>query len=126
MDDIYQDLSKKHADSYSVPKLRLWARMIHCGTHDSLEKPPPVLMIVGTPSSKKPRKEGDAAVAFTKAVQSPTQQGLASESTIKVGISPGKAIDLRSKNLLQLRTIQQLLEEKVLSDEELIFMNKNK
>ena len=41
-DTIYQSLKKKHCEAYSVPQLRLWARMIHCLTHDSCDTPPRV------------------------------------------------------------------------------------
>ena len=39
VDSIYKELHTKHGDSsvYSGPQLRLWARMIHCGTHDDYE-----------------------------------------------------------------------------------------
>ena len=39
VDSIYQDLKQKHGDKYSIPQLRLWARMLHCSTHDSYDKP---------------------------------------------------------------------------------------
>ena len=35
VDSIYSELKKKHHESYEVPKLRLWARMIVGGLHDS-------------------------------------------------------------------------------------------
>ena len=34
VDAIYGQLKEKHNDKYTMPQLRLWARMIHCGTHD--------------------------------------------------------------------------------------------
>lgn len=41
------------------------------------------------------------------------------EQTSHLGVSPGKAIDLRMKNLQQLRYLQQLYEDNILSDREL-------
>ena len=37
----------QHADSYTVPQLRLWARMINCGTYDDYNEPPKVPLITG-------------------------------------------------------------------------------
>ena len=39
-----------------MPQLRLWARMIHCGTHDGYDNPPAVPMFSGT-QPKRPRRE---------------------------------------------------------------------
>lgn len=126
---IYSELRSKHND-YTVPQLKLWARMIHCGTHDDYEDPPRVPMIIGIPP-KRQRKDSlaeaitGAAEAVAKAF-APTPQPLPASSSSPVatslggvGISPGKAADLRMKNLQQLRYIQQLYEENILSEKEL-------
>ncbi len=42
VDEHYKTLTNKHGDTYSVPQLRLWARTLHCGTHDSYEPPPSI------------------------------------------------------------------------------------
>ena len=40
----HQDLKERHSDNtFSTPQLRLWARMIGSGIHDSLKTPPQVL-----------------------------------------------------------------------------------
>ena len=121
LDEIYDELHKKHGGSYTVPQLRLWARMIDCGTHESKDTPPSVPMIVGTP--KKAKKESltdviiDAASAFSKAMKSPSEESAPSSG---MGISPGKAVDLRSKNLQQLRSIHQLFDDNILSQAEFL------
>ena len=43
-DVIYDKLHSNHADTYSVPQLRV----IHCGTRADYEEPPRVPMITGT------------------------------------------------------------------------------
>ena len=53
VDIIYDKLFSKHKESFSVPQLRLWARMIHCGTHEDYDNPPHVPMIIGTTPCKK-------------------------------------------------------------------------
>ncbi len=66
----------KHDNSYTVPQLKLWARMIHCGTHKDYEDPPRVPMITGTPP-KRPKKDSltealtGAAEAVAKAFAPP-------------------------------------------------------
>ena len=99
--------------------------MLDCGTHESLESPP----LFGN-QPKKARKDAltevivDAASAFSKAMKSPSPsspediQVPQSPSPSYTGISPGRAVELRSKNLQQLRNIQQLFEENVLTLEE--------
>lgn len=39
IETIYSELKSKHSDDYTIPQLKLWARMIQCGTHDDYEDP---------------------------------------------------------------------------------------
>ena len=66
--DIFEDLKEKHKEM-ELPKLRLWARMIANGVHESTEEPPNVPMITGT-IPKRARRESmhDAVVDAAKAV----------------------------------------------------------
>jgi hypothetical protein len=131
VDTIYQELKEKHKDKYTIPQLRLWARMIHCGTHDGYDNPPAVPMFSGT-QPKRPRKESladtiaESVAAFSKAFgsNSPAQSSTSSP-TPTLGLSPGKSIDLRMKNLQQLRYIQQLFEDNILSEPEFLEQKKN-
>lgn len=137
---MYEELCEKHGDTlYSEPQLRLWARMIHCSTYDSRETPPPVPIFQGT-QPKKARRESltevfvDAASAFSRALKSPDRSAMTSpdrsatkspdRSTTKVspgvGISPGKSVELRSKHFEQLRHLQQLYEDKILSENDFL------
>ena len=47
VDEIFYKLKKKHKDCLSGPELHLWAWMIAAGTHDDMENPTNVSMIVG-------------------------------------------------------------------------------
>lgn len=126
MDSIYKELFKKHGDSgvYSCPQLRLWARMIQCGTHEDYDDPPRVPQITGL--IKKPVKNeslsealAGAAVAVAKAF---TPQQSTPEHTLSKGssISPGKSVELRMKNLEQLKFLQQLRDDCILSQAEFV------
>ena len=129
VDTIFRELREKHdGDTYETPQLRLWARMIQCGTHDDYDDPPRVPMITGI-LPKRPKKESitdaltAAATAVAKAFSPPSTSQVATASsqmpsTPTVGMSPGKSIELRMKNLQQLRYVQELYEENILSEAE--------
>ena len=51
VDEHYKILTEKHGETYSVPQRRLWARTIHCGTHDNYDNPP-CLPMFGPPAKK--------------------------------------------------------------------------
>ena len=125
---VYNKLAAKHTDSgvYSAPQLRLWARMIQSGTHDDYDDPPRVPQITGL-SPKYTKKETltdaitGAAVAIAKVFSPKPKTPECPIPKVKsVGISPGKSAELRMQNLQQLRFLQQLMEENVLSQSEFI------
>ena len=99
-----------HEDKYTIPQRRLWARTIHCGTHDSFETPPALPMFGPSPPKRARRESLSDAVAavFAKAI-SPSTADATSDSSRPLVKSPGKTVDVRMKNLQQLRYIQQLL-----------------
>lgn len=113
----------EHFDAYSKPQLRLWARMIHCGTHDDYNDPPRVPLITGaTPNSKRQKNQKSVSDVFTDAARavanvfSPTVASTSCSPVVAAGISPGKTVELHSKNLEQLRYIQHLFEDNILSE----------
>ena len=55
VDEHDKTLTEKHGDSFSVPQKRLWARTLHCGTHDSYDTPPALPMF--GPQPKRPKLE---------------------------------------------------------------------
>ena len=107
--------------------------MIQCGTYDDYEDPPRVPQITGINSTKKKSEQSEslteaitgAAVAVKNAFASSTPKPKTAEHTVTIcGPSPGKCIDLRLKNLEQLRLLQQLRDDKILSEAE--FMEQKK
>ena len=113
IDSVFTDLYEKHQDAYTKPQLRLWARMITCGIHESYNDPSDVPMITGkTPKQYKKESLSDAIVGAPVAVvnavkptasvndqSSPNSKTDMTTPPIHVGISPGKSVDLRMKNL---------------------------
>ncbi len=126
VDTVYSDLKEKHGDKYENPKLRLWARMIAGGLHESTDDPPAVPAFQCEPKRQKESLSGaltGAAEALVKYMDRKNPEGppIASQpqAVSQVGISPGKAADLRMKNLEQLRYLQSLYDDNILSDQEL-------
>lgn len=133
LDVISKTLKEKHGDTYTAPQLHLWARMIISKSHDDMDVPPRVPMILGAPLPKRQKQESitsalvGAATAFAKAMSPPpiisSSSGDCTPSTLiraiaSIGISPGKTVELRMKNLEQLRYLQQLMEDGILSQDE--------
>ena len=132
IDELVEELKEEHVDQYSDPQYRLWARMIINGIHSSRETPPQVPMITGitpTRQSKKPVEETIAntvtAVLKSMGTIQPlqqvqnvlTQSAAVPQSTL--GMSPGKAVEIRGRCFSQLATLKQLYEDSVLNEEEL-------
>ena len=129
IDAIFHQLKEKNPKVDS-PKLRLWAKLIQTGKHDSYETPPPIpLFSDATPS--KPKKASlaesvnGAAAAVTGAasaivnVLQPSQPNKSkpNESAQSDGttISPLKVASLRRSCLEDLKKLKGLLEDGVLT-----------
>ena len=94
--------------------------MLHCDTHDSYDKPPAIPMFSGSqPKKRKELSVENGFVVLSKSAMSPLSVQNSSDIS-GVGVSPGKSVDLRMKNLEQLRYIQNLLDDNILSNEEFI------
>ena len=131
VDEVFKDLKLKHNDKYSIPQLQLWSRMICTSLHDDTDKLPNIPAFGA--STKKPRKESvadaitGAAATVIKALHKPEVNSSSdskasaepqSHITLITGISPGKAVELRMKNLEQLRFLQNLFEDGILDEKE--------
>ena len=130
--DIFEDLKVKHKEM-ELPKLRLWARMIANGIHDSTEEPPNVPMFTA-PISKHAKHESlhDAVVdaakvvaqAFTGSpatsqhVQSTAQQTVTTSTSLAV--SPARLADVRMKHYEQLRYLHKLFDDGILNEQEFL------
>jgi hypothetical protein len=142
VDSTVAELKEKQGDKYSLPQLRLWAHSIISGNHDSTDEPPnlPVITGVGLKKQKQQtlsealveaattfagavrgpdiRQTGgpNATVTVSTAAQTPTK--VISESERSVGLSPGRVTELRSKKLQELRDLQCILDQGILTEEE--------
>ncbi len=124
-DKTFTELRDKHGNKYDSPRLRLWARMISTGLHSDFDNPPEIPAFQGS-TPKRARRESlsdvisGAAVAFADTLkgrkEKDTDQSPA--SVLASGISPGRSVELRMKNYEQLRYLQQLYDDAILSTEE--------
>ena len=58
-DAIFHKLREKHP-KIEAPKLRLWAKLIQSGHHDSYDSLPPIPLITGSPAPSKAKNESFA------------------------------------------------------------------
>ena len=103
--------------------------MIQCATHESYDKPPAIPMFQGSEPKRQKKASveesiADGMAAISKALSPPTPKNCSGVSD-SLGISPGKSIDLRMKNFQQLRYLQQLLQDNVLSQQEYLEQKRN-
>ena len=124
IDEVYLELKKRHGDKWPDPHLRLWARYKVNGFHTDLDNPPAASPFTGF-VPKRARQESlsealtSAATAFAQAFGgSPAIQKSVPPTPTPVGMSPLKAADLRMKHLEQLRFLQQLMEDGIISKDE--------
>ena len=133
LDEVYKELKEKHGSKYSLPQLRCWARLLMTDKHKSKDEIPEFLI-------NQPRKSKQSlAEAITgamntlaDAVKCPstsfsvliennsnsTSNATSSTPHSYVGISPSKISDLRMRKLQELRELQALLEQNVLTQDE--------
>ena len=132
VDDIFQELKDKHGDKFGIPKLHLWARMVGANLHDDLENPPNIPAFCGNTPKRLRQQEsfsdviGGAAVAIVRALASETPSKAndasatpcQSSTSLPNSLSPAKAVEMRMKNYEQLRYLQQLFDDGILTQEE--------
>ena len=123
VESTYKELVEKHSGKFDTPRLRLWARMMCSGLHDDFDNPPNVPAFSGN-TPKRPRRESlseaisGAAVAIAETIKGSSP--CPPPPQLPTGISPGKAVDLRMKNFEQLRFLQKLYEDGILSEHEFL------
>ena len=145
LDSVVKDLQEKHGNKYTLPQLRCWARMITSGKYEDKDTIPVFLDLDNQPKKQKRASLAEAitgaAMTFAKAVKSSDVKQCSSQSVViassdspstpvaacsasslpmTAGISPGKITDLRMKKLHELRELQGLLEQNILTQQEFV------
>ena len=109
VDEVYKELKTKHGDKYEISKLRLWSRMICSDLHDDYESP--LQQSLWKRSLVKILFLSQLLVLQWHAFQSNSLSlhSFESHGNATQHMSPGKMVEVRLKNLEQLKIIQQLL-----------------
>ena len=137
--DYVTQLKEKHGTKYTIPQLRCWARMITTKNHESIDDPPDLPPFSGVQPKKKAllaEAITGAALTFAQVARAPDVTQSNSQSvviapssptssttpitTATMGILPGKVTELRMKKLRELRELQTLLEQNILTRQEFI------
>ena len=117
-DRIYElahELYEKHGETYSMPQLRLWARMLLNKQYKSMDKAPPYPpFLEKVPKARKHDNLSDALTSAATAVVG-LLNGTESSSTC---MSPGKRARVSGQYLEHLEKLKNLHQSGVLSIEE--------
>ena len=134
VEKVFIELKEKHSDRYDTPRLRLWSRMVASSLHDDLDNPPKIPAFHGGTSKRARQNFGfsdaliSAAVALAKVLDKDAHPVTSSTTDLTMpvatGLSPGKSVELRMKNFQQLKYLQQLYDEAILTDTEYAEQNK--
>lgn len=128
VDTVLEELQEIHEDGqYDMPRLRLWSRMIATGIHNDYHNPPNIPALTGNSSKRARQAKSDnlsealssAAVAVVDAIKGKEPKDNVYGTTSSVStkpLSPDMAVDIRMKNYEQLRYLQSLLHDGILSD----------
>jgi len=147
VDEISSELKEQHGTKYTLPQIRLWARIyiyIVAGSHEIMTDPPQIPAITGIQPKRAKRESlgealveaastivgalhkpeikqsnvGATNVVITSDTTATPPKILSSTSGQPSGLSPGRVCELRSKKMQKLRELQQLLEQNILTDAE--------
>ena len=117
-------LEEKHKDTYTIPQYTLWAKFIRMGRHSSYEEPPQIPLLTGKQKGRTARKENisealaGAATAFAHAMKPTEKSPCKGKSTPVHQLSPNNKATLRRRYLEDLRSLNELLNDGVLTPDE--------
>ena len=129
LEGVYWELKKRHGEKWPDPHMRLWARYKVNGYHNDLDTPPAAPPFTGfLPKRAKQESLSEAltsaatafAQVFTGSAACRSETSTPPLPPVSVGMSPLKAADLRMKHLEQLRYLQQLMEDGIISEGEFV------
>ena len=118
-----EDLNAAHKEKYTPMQYRIWAEMKSGGLHDSMTTPPATSMFMragGTTPKKTAGANDTVSQAICQLASALTPKVPSSSATVasRVGDSPAKVIENRSKCYRQLAELKNLMESGLLSEEE--------
>ena len=146
IEQLAGELKERNKDKLELtePQYRLWARLLSTGVHSSKDEPPKIPLITGVTPKRRSKVDEDRrflqeSIASTTAavvkavnsggtlvqspsiqqtVQEPSTSSNKSDNRSQLGVSPGKAAEIRGKSFGQLNALKQLYDDQVLTLEE--------
>ena len=116
-----EDLKSAHKEKYTPMQYRIWAEMKMGGLHDNMTTPPATSMFVragGTTPKRATSASDPMSQAISQLASALTPSASSTNVSSRVGDSPAKVIDNRSKCYRQLAELKNLVESRLLSEEE--------
>ena len=106
IDQLALELHKKHGDQYSMPHLRIWARMILNKQHKSMDLAPPFPQFKDHATKNTPKRDNltDALTSAATAVVGLLKGG---EPVTSVALSPGNQARVSGQYLEQLKSLHE-------------------
>lgn len=117
IEEIVQKLRERHSDRFSLPQMRLWARMKLNGQHDCLDNPPQIPLFTGRVSVPKRDSLSDALTNAATAVVSLLNKGNPTTGATISAMSPGKKAHVSGQYLDHLQKLRQIYDSGVLTKE---------
>ena len=120
-DEIFKQLREKNP-KMEAPKLRLWAKLIQSGRHDSYDVPPQIPLITGSSTPVRPKKDGfvealtGAATTIAHALNPHVSSVPQRREGEHVAVSPLRMTTIRRSCLQDLKMLKELLEDGVLTE----------
>ena len=119
-----EDLNANHKQKYTPMQYRIWTEMKAGRLHDSMTTPPETSMFVragGTTPKKAATVNDTMSQTLSQIASALTPKPVAAATAAcRVGDSPAKVIDNRSKCYRQLAELKNLMESGLLSEEEYV------
>ena len=121
IDQLALELHEKHGEIYTMPHLRIWARMILNKQHKSLDVAPPFPLFKDHAPKHAPKRDNltdaltSAVTAVVGMLKGPNES---SDSTTTLTLSPGKRARVSGQYLEHLERLKSLYESEVLTTEE--------
>ena len=89
VDETVDKLRERHGTKYTLPQMRLWARMVTANHHESLDDPPDIPAITGiVPKRKKPRESVAEAISSLAGALRGTSTGATNTTPADTNTTP--------------------------------------
>ena len=120
IDQLALELHEKHGDTYSMPHLRIWARMILNKQHKSMDVAPPFPLFKDHAPKQTPRRDNltDALTSAATAVVGLLKGTDSSDSVTALTLLPGKRARVSGQYLEHIENLKSLHESGVLTSED--------